>query len=172
MILAEHVGIGPILPTDLPHLLAWSDDPNLVRFSEPYLPKNMNREADFWLNTAGDSSRIFFAIRARSSAEIIGYLQVTAIQAIHRSAVLGILIAKPENRGRGFGREAMQLVIDYCWRHLNLTRLSLAVLPSNTSAMALYRRLGFETEGRLRKALFLDGQWTDLQWMALMQPDR
>ena len=172
MIFGSSVALGPILPTDLGQLFMWADEPAIARLNEPYVPKNLSREADFWLNTAGDAGRVFFAIRARSEIEIIGYVQIMAIHPVHRSAVLGVLIGKPEHRGKGLGGEALQLAIDYCRKHLNLTRITLSLHNSNLSAIGLYEKLGFETEGLLRRAQFIDGEWVDLRLMAIMQEAR
>lgn len=95
-----------------------------------------------------------------------------AIRLVHRSAVLGILIGKPEHRGKGLGGEAMKLAIDYCRKHLNLTRIMLSAHNSNLSAVGLNEKLGFETEGFLRRAQFIDGEWIDLRLMAIMQEAR
>ena len=172
MIQSENIAIGPILPLDLATLFIWGDDPMIARMNEPYIPKNFQRESDFWLNAADDRTRVFFAIRKLGAPEIVGHIQITAIEAIHRSAVLGILVGDPANRGKGLGKEAVRLAIDYCWLHLNLTRVTLSVHATNAPAIALYESLGFETEGLLRRSLFIDGDWVDLRLMALMQPNR
>lgn len=172
MLTGRQVAIGPILPDDLARLFVWGDDPEIARLNEPYLPKNLDRERDFWLNPGGDPRRIFMAVRRVGRAEIIGYVQITAIEPIHRSANLGVLIGRPEDRGRGLGREAMELTIAFCRNHLNLTRLSLAVHADNAAAVALYEKLGFATEGVLRAAQFIAGRWIDLQLMALVDPAR
>ncbi|KUR74768.1 GNAT family N-acetyltransferase [Novosphingobium sp. Fuku2-ISO-50] len=166
------VAVGPILPEDLARLFLWGDDPEIARLNEPYLPKNPDRERDFWLNPMGDPRRIFMAVRHLGRAEIAGYIQITAIEPIHRSANLGILIGRVEDRGRGLGREAMELAVRFCWDHLNLSRLSLAVHADNVSAIALYEKLGFATEGILQKAQFIAGRWVDLRLMALIHPQR
>lgn len=172
MLIGQTVMLGPILPTDLAQLFVWSDDPAIARLNEPYIPKTLQRESEFWLNAAGDPGRMFFAIRLRSAPEAIGHVQITNIHPIHRSATLGVLIGHVEHRGKGLGSEAMRLTIDYCWNHLNLSRLALAVQTRNTPAIALYERLGFATEGTLRQAQFIAGEWIDLNLMALMQPGR
>jgi RimJ/RimL family protein N-acetyltransferase len=172
MIAGTAVALGPILPVDLPSLYLWGDDLAIASTNGPYLPKNFQRESDFWLNAAGDSTRIFFAIRKRCASEIIGHLQITAIEIIHRSATLGILIGAPENRDKGYGRDAMRLAIDYCWHHLNLSRLALNVHSTNARAIRMYERLGFETEGVLRQVQFIAGNWIDIRMMALLRPDR
>lgn len=172
MLSGRKVAVGPILPEDLARLFLWGDDPEIARLNEPYLPKNLDRERDFWLNPMGDPRRIFMAVRRIGRAEIAGYIQITAIEPIHRSANLGILIGRVEDRGRGLGREAMELTIGFCWDHLNLSRLSLAVHADNASAIALYEKLGFATEGTLHKAQFIAGRWVDLSLMALIHPQR
>jgi|GEM_PF-931061 len=159
MLNGRQVAIGPVLPEDLSRLFAWGDDPQIARLNQPWLPKNLDREHDFWLNAGGDPRRIFMAVRRTGRAEIAGYVQITAIESIHRSANLGILIGRPEDRGRGLGREAMELTIAFCRDHLNLTRLSLAVHADNAAAIGLYERLGFATEGCLRAAQFIAGRW-------------
>jgi len=174
---APHVAIGPIVPADLPRLFAWGNDPAIVRHNEAFLPKNIEHERDFWLNSAGDRTRVFFAIRAASapgvdSAQIIGYVQIFDIHPIHRSASLGLLVGAEEHRGRGVGKAAMGLAIAYCWRHLNLSRLALSVQAENHAAIAVYTQLGFATEGTLARAQFIDGAWVDLRLMALMRPER
>jgi RimJ/RimL family protein N-acetyltransferase len=172
MLSGRQVAIGPILPEDLARLFVWGDDPEIARLNEPYLPKNLDRERDFWLNPGGDPRRIFMAIRRIGRTEIAGYVQVTAIEPIHRSATLGLLIGRPEDRGRGYGREAMELTIAFCWNHLNLTRLSLTVHDDNAPARALYETLGFASEGLLQRAQFIAGRWVDLRLMALVHPSR
>lgn len=172
MLTGKSVVLGPILPIDLTRLFQWGDDPEIARLNEPYLPKNVDRERDFWLNANGDPRRQFFAVRLRTSPDIIGHVQIIGIEQIHRSASVGLLIGNPALRGKGYGRDAMELAIEFCWRHLNLTRLSLSVHSDNHNAVALYEKLGFETEGLLRKAQFIDGRWIDLKLMALVDPNR
>ena len=172
MLNGRNVAIGPVLPEDLLRLFVWGDDPEITRLNEPYLPKNLDRERDFWLNPSGDPRRVFLAIRRIGKPEIVGYVQITAIEPIHRSASLGILIGRAEDRGCGLGREAMELAIGFCRDHLNLTRLSLAVHADNAPAIALYEKLGFATEGLCRSAQFIAGRWIDLQLMALVDPAR
>jgi RimJ/RimL family protein N-acetyltransferase len=172
MLTGRLVAIGPILPEDLSRLFAWGDDPEIARLNEPYLPKNFDREREFWLNPIGDTRRIFMAVRRIGRAEIAGYVQITAIEPIHRSACLGILIGRIEDRGRGLGREALELTIRFCRDHLNLTRLSLSVHADNAPAIALYEKLGFVTEGVQAAAHFIAGRWVDLRLMALVDPAR
>ena len=172
MILGTQVALGPILPVDIPSLFQWSDDLEDARLNEPYLPRNWHRQEAFWLNSEGDPSRLFFAIHSLRQPEIIGYVRIMQIDAIHRSATIGIRIGDRGNRGQGKGRDAMLLAIRYCWDHLNLARLGLSVFADNDPAIALYRSLGFREEGRLRQARFIAGRWIDVVLMGLLRVDQ
>jgi [ribosomal protein S5]-alanine N-acetyltransferase len=172
MIIGRAIALGPILPVDIPRLFQWTDDIEDARLNEPYRPANWHRHEAFWLNADGDASRVFFAIRSRQDAGIIGFVQIQNIQPIHRSAAIGLRVGEVAERGKGKGREALQLAIRYCWDHLNLTRLALSVFADNAPAIGLYAALGFEEEGRQARALFIDGRWIDVVTMALLHPDR
>jgi RimJ/RimL family protein N-acetyltransferase len=172
MIFGNAVAIGPILPVDIPALYRWADDAETAALNESYRPPNWRAQEEFWSNTAHDPTRIFFAIRAIGAPEIIGYIQIMNIEPIHRSASIGIRIGEASNRGKGYGREALQLGVDYCWRQLNLSRITLSVFAGNDAAIALYEAAGFVREGLLRRALFIDGAWVDLVPMARCQPER
>ncbi|WBO20901.1 GNAT family N-acetyltransferase [Sphingomonas abietis] len=172
MIFGRSVVIGPTLPVDVPALYRWADDAETAALNETYRPPNWRAQEDFWSNAANDPSRVFFAIRATGAADIVGYIQIMKIDPIHRSASIGIRIGERADRGRGLGREALEMGIAYCWRQLNLSRISLSVFAHNDAAIALYTGMGFEREGVLRRALFIDGAWVDLVLMALCHPER
>jgi RimJ/RimL family protein N-acetyltransferase len=164
--------LGPIVPNDFPALFRWADDLDAARLNEPYRPPTWRNQEELWFNVGRDSSRVFFAIRKIGAEPLIGYLQLTNIDAVHRSAMLGMRIGEAAERGKGYGSDALRLALYYCWNHLNLSRIQLGVYGTNERAVRLYEAFGFQVEGRLRKALFIDGQWIDFVLMGLLQPDR
>ena len=172
MISGMLVTLGPILPTDFPNLFMWADDLEAAALNEHYRPAVWRNQDEFWMNIGNDSSKIYFAIRKRQDVNIIGYVQIWSIDPVHRSAIMGIRIGDAVNRGKGFGSDALSLAIDYCWKHLNISRISLMVFENNQRAIKLYAAHGFEEEGRLRKAVYIGGKWLDVVLMGLMHPSR
>jgi RimJ/RimL family protein N-acetyltransferase len=173
MICGKLVQLGPILPaTDFASLFAWADDLDAARMNEPYRPAVWKAQEEFWFHKGNDPTRVHFAIREIGAAPIIGYAQIWNIDPVHRSAVIGLRIGDPVNRGQGFGSDALRLVVTYCWKHLNLTRIVLVVFATNERAIRLYAAHGFVTEGVLRQAVFIDGEWVDVVLMGLLHPAR
>lgn len=171
MIFGSRVALGPIMPPDLGQLFNWTDSVEDARLNETYRPLSWDRQEAFWLGQ-NDPASVFLAIRIQPHTAIAGFIQIRDIDAVHRTAKIGIRIGEACERGKGYGREALTLAIDYCWNQLNLSRLDLEVFAPNEAAIQLYDALGFEREGRLRQARFIDGQWIDVVLMALLRDDR
>lgn len=79
------------------------------------------------------------------------------------------LVVHEDWQGKGVGRQLMGALLDYADDWLGLTRLELHVYADNERAIALYRQLGFEEEGRLRADSFRDGEYVDGLLMARLR---
>lgn len=60
---------------------------------------------------------------------------------------IGIVIGKKENRGKGYGKEALELLCNYCFSHLNLHQVYANVSEENKKSRDLFESLGFEKVG-------------------------
>jgi RimJ/RimL family protein N-acetyltransferase len=107
---------------------------------------------------------------AETEGEIVGWADAvrgTRDSTRHTASVgMGIIEAY---RGQGIGRRLLERVIEHCWR-ARLVRIELEVLVDNARAIALYEKLGFHYEGRLRKARLICGEYKDVFHMALLHP--
>jgi RimJ/RimL family protein N-acetyltransferase len=170
MVKGVSVALGPLVPDDFVPLFRWSNDPEVARYNGAFRPADWISHRSFWENIGKDPSRVVFAIRRLDDPALIGYVNIFSINPVYRSAELGITIGDAVNRGRGFGREALALALSYCWNHLNLHRVAIAVFKSNERALRTYRASGFKREGVLKHAVFIDGAWIDLVLMATFRP--
>jgi ribosomal protein S18 acetylase RimI-like enzyme len=82
------------------------------------------------------------------------------------SGVLGMGLL-PLFRGQGVGRRLIETTLDAA-RRLGLSRIELTVRQDNASAIALYKKVGFVTEGLQRNAFKVEGQYANLIMMALL----
>jgi [ribosomal protein S5]-alanine N-acetyltransferase len=168
MLFGSSTVLGPICPNDLEPLFRWMGDRDIERFSEPYRPQNWYHHDSFWLNSDNDQSRIFFAIRLPQGPQIVGFVQIYSIHLGDRSARIAIRIGESAHYGKGYGREALALAVEYCRRHLNLGRVEITVFKNNAVARRIFTDLGFVEEKIERRALYIDGRWIDVISMALL----
>jgi RimJ/RimL family protein N-acetyltransferase len=169
MFLGPRITLGAFVPDDYGAMYCWANDVVAARLDRAFRPTNL-RDIIASCETANDASRVILAIRQRTDPKIIGYVHIHNINAVHRSADLGIRIGDEKHRGQGFGKEALAMALNYCWNHLNLERVGLNVFRHNGRAIAAYSACGFKKEGTLKRFLFVDGPWVDLVLMAAFRP--
>ncbi|CTQ50703.1 GNAT family N-acetyltransferase [Jannaschia donghaensis] len=102
---------------------------------------------------------------------LIGTVRLHSPVEADRRAQIAIGLLDATQLGRGFGTEALRLVIDHAFDGLNLHRLSLRVLADNTRAIRCYARLGFVEEGRERQSARVPDGWQDDLIMGLLAAD-
>jgi len=88
-----------------------------------------------------------------------------------RSCELGITIGDRDFLNRGYGRDAVRLLVKYAFRLRNIQRVWLTTNASNERAIKAFRAAGFEEEGRLRRHVWLDGRYDDLVYMGILRED-
>ncbi|KQN54793.1 MULTISPECIES: spermidine N1-acetyltransferase [unclassified Erwinia] len=97
-----------------------------------------------------------------------GLVELVEIDHVHRRAEFQIIIA-PSHQGKGLASRAAKLAMDYGFSVLNLYKLYLIVDEENEKAVHIYRKLGFETEGRLIHEFFINGEYRNCIRMCLFQ---
>lgn len=100
----------------------------------------------------------------------VGLVELVEINHIHRRAEFQIIIA-PGHQGKGYAQEATHLAMEYAFTVLNLYKLFLVVDSDNQAALAVYSKLGFLEEGRLRHEFFVNGEYKDAIRMTTFQPE-
>lgn len=160
--------------SDLDDVLAWLDDPELMRFWG-YGATAMSRSAaiqriEAWL--AGEESwghPIAFIVETIEHLPC-GLLELSSLSPTDRSAELSIVL-KESARQQGFGSDALEAIVDVAFDQWNLHRLTVHCEAHNQGAQAFFLQHGFEAEGRLREARYLDGSWQDILIFGRLQDD-
>lgn len=102
-----------------------------------------------------------FGIVVKEENLYIGNVEIGIRNQINRRGYAGIAIFNPSYWGRGFGTEAIQLLIEYGFKNLNLNSVELEVFETNTRAQRCYEKVGFKEVGRRRQAQFFEGRYID-----------
>ena len=99
-----------------------------------------------------------------NSGTVIGDVALQSIDRANRSCSLGtglIGIAKFENHGKGYGTQALCLIMEYAFGNLGLERITASTMEINIPAQKVLEKLGFILEGRERKAVYFRGRKYD-----------
>lgn len=135
-------------------------------FEEPY--EAFVELCDLYDKHIHDQSERRFV--AEAEGERVGLVELVEINHIHRRAEFQVIVA-PQHQGKGYATLATQLAVEYAFTVLNLHKLFLVVDCDNQPAIAVYRKLGFQEEGRLKHEFFVDGDYKDAIRMAIFQPE-
>ena len=118
----------------------------------------------------GDNAQ-WYSIVLREGERLIGNVSLKDIDAVHRSATLGVFIGEAADRGQGYGAEATHLMLHYGFNTLNLHNIQLQVVASNEQAIACYKKAGFREFGRRREAEFHGGKYVDVVYMDILNSE-
>jgi RimJ/RimL family protein N-acetyltransferase len=112
-----------------------------------------------------------FMIRARADDRLIGTAEVQRIEWANGNAFLRLGIGAAEDRGNGYGTQALRMLLRFAFAELNLFRVSAMVPEYNETAIALLEKFGFMQEVCRRKALERDGHRWDLYVFGLLKDE-
>ena len=102
---------------------------------------------------------------------VIGDVALQGMDWRNRNCSLGLGIAKLENRGKGYGKEAVSLLLDYAFGNLGLERVSASTLAANIGAQKSLEGLGFVLEGRAHRSDWVAGEWVDKLNYAILREE-
>jgi RimJ/RimL family protein N-acetyltransferase len=157
----EFVRLAAPQPEDGDQFARWSQDDEYMRLldDDPVRPMAPANFARFGTPNASD---YYFHLRTLVDDTLIGFVVLFNIKWSNQSAEMAIGIGVPEFRGKGYGGDALRLILNYAFNELNLHRVELTVIAYNTGAIRAYERAGFVREGVKRQAIQRSGQRFDL----------
>jgi len=100
--------------------------------------------------------------------ELIGSCGFSVIDNLNQAAENGIFIGNKKFWDKGYGAEAMALLMDYGFKALNLHNIMLRVFSFNERALRCYKKIGFKTIGKRREALKRGDKIYDIIYMDIL----
>ena len=135
---------------------------------EPLNRQSISNELYAWEKS---KESILFTICNQKENTAVGQTALFRIDYISRAAIFYIAIYLPEYRGKGYGKQATELMISYAFDILNLNRLQLHVAQNNPNAIKVYEKAGFIKEGTLRQAMYHNNTFVDFDVMGILRSD-
>jgi len=168
-IVGERLYLSPINPDDLEQYTKWLNDPNVAEHLGVYRQMISLTTEKKALEQLSEGQN--YAIVLKDGDVLIGNIGLTDIEHIHRRATVGLFIGESENRGKGYGGEAIRLMLGFCFGTLNLHNVMLLVHADNPQGLACYNKLGFREIGRRRESRIKDGHFFDLVYMDILSSE-
>jgi RimJ/RimL family protein N-acetyltransferase len=172
------IRLGPIDHEKDPEVEArWTHDLTLMRAIDrkvalPLSVAQVKKKYEAIEKDVEESKKLFhFTIRSKEDNRMLGYARIEWIEWTHGTGNIQLVIGDPADRGKGYGSEAMQMMLRYAFTELNLYRLSAIVGEDNPGALRFFQRHGFVIEVRRRKSLLRDGQAWDLLHLGILRDE-
>jgi RimJ/RimL family protein N-acetyltransferase len=165
MIPGETINLRAVERHDVPLLHRWFNDPVVMAgwgwSAAVRSIQSVAGQVEDWLARETAFDRPEALIAESLAGDPIGLIIARVDRSEARSVELSLLV-DADHWGQGIGMDMMQTILDACFGGWGVHRIGVRVEEGNERALALYRRLGFVDEGRLRQAAFRDGRHTDL----------
>ena len=171
MLKGKKVLLRPMKQEDIARHHEFNQDPELYALDSTYPRVSPLESAQAFYESRAkfDENIAPFAIEAEG--KYIGYCSLMDLRNPHGNLELGIMIGDREYWGRGYGRDAVRLLLDYGFRHLGARRIALTTHAKNERAIRCYLACGFVEEGRPRKVVWIEGEYTDLVNMSILREE-
>ncbi|MFI6919767.1 GNAT family N-acetyltransferase [Nonomuraea spiralis] len=165
----ERVTLLPVGPEHVEGLFTLVSDPEVARLTGSHGEID-HEAARQWYTTRGDhADRLDLAIMAGD--EYVGEIVLNELNRHNLSCNLRIALLGSRVFGKGYGTEAIELLLDHAFATTPLHRISLGVYAFNDRARHVYKKIGFVEEGVLRDDLLWDGEWHDAVTMSVLRPE-
>jgi len=143
-------------PEDLDLLYLWENNTEVWQISGTIVPFSRFVLKQYLENAGKDifeMKQLRLIIQLNSNKRPIGAIDLFDFDPFHRRTGIGILIADSSDRRKGYAREALETVMDYCFRILQLHQVYCHIATGNTASINLFTTSGFEVVGEKKEWL-------------------
>lgn len=167
----SQLSLTKIESNDLKYIYEWFSDIDFLRTYDYMPPISQTKEEvdKTFSNYEKNEESVVFAIKIKENNHIIGIAGFDDIVKENKVATLFIGIGDKNTRGKGYGKEALNLLLEYGFKELDFYRIQLNVLEFNHAAIALYEKAGFKREGTFREFVLRDGKRYNLFLYGLLK---
>lgn len=165
-IIGERLYLSPVSADDTEVYIKWMNETVAKSFGQYPLVVASKDDLKWLFEPPVHMQR--YAMVLLDGDVMIGSVSIHNIDHLNRNAFLGIFIGEEKYRSKGYGAEAIRLILDYGFNTLNLHNIMLSVNADNVEGIACYKKVGFREAGRRRDWKFKDGKYIDVIYMDIL----
>ena len=170
----EKIYLTALEKEDLPKLMVWRNNINFRKHFREYREINTSMQNSWFENKVlADPSTIMFAIRLVSDDSLVGCCGLCYINWVQRNADLSLYIGYKDSYidEEGFAEESCKLLFDYAFKELALVKIWTEIYEFDNKKHKLYKELGMNIDGTLRKQYFHDGKWWSASILSILDEE-
>ena len=160
---------------DAPLRVQWFGNSEFARMADSSPSPRLSQQGNqAWMEKHVEDVLAYeFAIETLSEHRNIGFINLDGdgIKSPHRDAFVGIGIGETDYWGKGYGTDALEVLLRSAFMELNLHRVSLSVFAYNPRGIRSYEKCGFRVEGRQRNRLNREGERYDMIFMGILRSE-
>jgi RimJ/RimL family protein N-acetyltransferase len=170
-LIGRKVYLRPFEKEDLPQLYVWFNDPEIRGLTGEVYPTSQKSMEGYLERIQSDRDRVWFGIALRENDQLIGETGLLRMFPAWRTTDLSIMIFDKTAWRKGYGTDAIELLLDYTFGYLNFHRVSIGVVGTNIRALRFYEQIGFKQEGIQRDGYFYNHTYQDFVMMSLLEDE-
>lgn len=158
-------------PSDADIMASWTENDEFLRLMDTSPARPLSSEGVLeQMNQESGPNLYLFRLRTLTDNRLIGSTDLD-INWANQTGWLAIGIGDSAYWGKGYGSDALHLIVRYGFDELGLHRITLNVISYNTRAIRTYEKYGFVYEGRQRECVYREGQRFDLVYYGLLRSE-
>lgn len=150
----------PFEKEDIPLSLRWNNDEAINTFNGSRIPNSLLEQNDWYEKTQHDKSKRKLVI-ANHEGEKVGMITLFNIDTKNQNCEIGIYIS-PEHQKKGYAREALNLLVSFCFYEMNMHKVYAKILSFNKPSVLLFESVGFKFEYAMKECFFTNGDFIDI----------
>ncbi len=155
--------------------LKWMRDYDVIKTLNllSYVEKQVSAEEliDYCKTMDLADNILFFALFVRESNDFVGTVKIGKIDLELLTADVGIMIGEKQHWGKGLAQDSLHAVCKYLFDNRQLRKLTCGLMAINPAMEIVFKKLGFQVEGRFRKADYYEDQYIDHIYMGCFKDE-
>ncbi len=169
MLEGKNVNLRVMEKDDLPLFVEWVNKPEVFGEYNP-LHQMSRTEVEKILENPSDFKAFIIEKKDGTKIGFVAHFNVVHIGTGTEQLEIGYSLV-PNERGKGYGTEALQMIIDYLFLSRDAIRIQVTTDPRNVASQKILDKVGFKKEGLLRKNFFMRGEWRDVYIYSLLREE-
>lgn len=174
MIYGKRIRFRSVEKSDVQKFYEWINDPEVTEGLLVNLPMSLADEEN-WIERASRGEQaekpLAIEIKEKRGWRLIGSWSFFHIEWINSVAEFGIMVGDKSVWNKGYGTEAVEMILQHGFETLNLNSIYLRVYSTNLRAKRAYEKAGFVLDGTMRQAVYKHGKYVDVHFMSVLRSE-